>query len=577
MSNVYGIALSGLNAARAGLSTTSNNISNSNTVGYNRQQLVQEARSATVGDGGFVGQGVDIDSIARVYSEFINSQQQKATSDASFYDAKAQQVTKLDSTIADDASGLSSALSGFFSAAQTLSTNPADLSARQNFLSGAETLAARFNALNDVMDDIRTVTNQKVVDTVQKINDASTEIAELNKRIVALGSQSFTKGAPNDLLDRRDKLIMSLAEQVQVTRVNLSDGSVNLFLSNGQPLVVKDTPFQLKTEVDPSDPQNLLVGNRSTINGQERLISFDAGTLGTGALAGFLDFREKELAQYQNTLGLLAAQVGQTVNSIQTSGVDLDGNAGTPLFTYGGQSNAMDGIARAVPNRYNSTINPTDVNFRSIDFSKVTTADYDVSIIAGQPRFRELGSGGSYTPATLVNDPAGDYYEIRDASGSALLSFTLSNTSPAEGDKFTLMPSREGARNLSVSLSNPALIAASSSVNPSVGNNQNILAINALQTSKVLFQSNGASGVSVSDGFNQLVSKIGNKTRELTVSNEARQTVLGQVMESRDALSGVNMDEEAANLIKYQQAYQASGRVISLSKEMFELVLGIFG
>jgi len=82
--------------------------------------------------------------------------------------------------------------------------------------------------------------------------------------------------------------------------------------------------------------------------------------------------------------------------------------------------------------------------------------------------------------------------------------------------------------------------------------------------------------VSISDAFNQLVSKVGNKARELKVSTESREVLLNQVVETRDALSGVNMDEEAANLLKYQQAYQAAGRVISLSKEMFEQILQIF-
>ena len=105
MSNsVYGIALSGLNAARSGLSTTSNNIANSNTVGYNRQQVIQQARPSTGSDIGYIGQGVDIASVQRVYSDFINAQEQKATSDAAFFGAKAQQIARVDAMVADDAS-----------------------------------------------------------------------------------------------------------------------------------------------------------------------------------------------------------------------------------------------------------------------------------------------------------------------------------------------------------------------------------------------------------------------------------------------------------------------------------------
>ena len=576
MSNsIYGIALSGLNAARSGLGTTSHNIANANTVGFNRQQVVQEARPSFGGEIGYIGQGVDIASVQRVYSDFINSQQQKATSEASYYQAKSEQISRIDSMVADDSSGVSSALSDFFAAAQQLSTTPADLSARQNYLSASETLASRFNSLNNVMEELKAATNLRVGDTVAQINDYSTQIAELNDRIVSVSAQTFNGGAPNDLLDQRDNLVMKLAEQVQITRVNMDDGSVNLFLGNGQPLVVKNNAFEISTEIDPNDSQNLLVGMQQEINGTEHLINFDSESLGKGALAGYLSFRDAELAKFQNTVGLLAARIGETVNNVQLAGVDLDGNAGTALFSFA-SGTFLDGISRVAPNLNNSTSNPTTVTFRSIDLSKISGVDYEISIIGGVPNYREAGSSGSFTPATLVSNPLGDYYQISDAASAPLVTFQLSNTTPQEGDSFTLMPVREAALNIGVAITRPVEVAASSTTNPSTGNNENIRAVTALQTSRTLFQSNGSAGVSIADGFNQLVSQVGNKTREFESAAVSRESVLSQISESRDALSGVNMDEEAATLLRYQQAYQASGRVISLAKEMFEQILGIF-
>ena len=577
MSNsVYGIALSGLNAARAGLSTTSHNIANSNTVGFNRQQVIQQSRPSTGSDIGFIGQGVDIASVQRVYSDFINSQEQKATSDAAFYNAKAQQIARVDAMIADDASGLSSALSIFFGAAQTLSTNPADLAARQNYLSSAETLSSRFNGLNTVMDELRSATNLKVRDTVEQLNNATSQIAALNNQIVTAQNQTSTGGPPNDLMDRRDKLILELSEQVQTTRVDMADGSTNLFLANGQSLVIGTTQFKVQTQVDPQDPQNLLVGMTTNVNGQDRLLAFDSSSLGNGALAGFLSFREDELTEYQNTIGLLAARIGQTVNDIQTAGVDLDNNPASALFSFGSSGSFVDDISRVVPNVNNSTVNPTQVTLRGLDLSKLGPAEYEVQIVGSQPRYREVGSDGPFVPANLVTDPGGDYYEIRDPAGAPLLSFQLNNATPQEGDRFVLMPVREAALNMRTALDRPSEVAASSAVNPSIGNNENILAVAALQNSRTLFQSNNSAGVSISDGFNQLVSRVGNKTREFNLAAESRETVLNQVADSRDALQGVNMDEEAANLIKFQQAYQASGRVISLSKELFDQILSMF-
>lgn len=577
MSNsVYGIALSGLNAARAGLSTTSHNIANSNTVGFNRQQVIQQSRPSTGSDIGYIGQGVSIASVQRVYSDFINSQEQKATSDAAFFQAKSQQIARVDAMVADDASGLSSALSIFFGAAQTLTTNPADLAARQNFLSASETLASRFNGLNTVMDELRGATNLKVRDTVEQLNNATSQIASLNNQIVTALNQTSNGGPPNDLMDRRDKLILQLSEQVQTTRVDMADGSTNLFLANGQSLVVGPTQFKVQTQVDPQDPQNLLVGMSTKVNGQERLLAFDADSLGNGALAGFLSFRQDELTEYQNTIGLLAARVGQAVNDIQTAGVDLDGNPGNALFSFGSSGNFVDDISRVVPNVNNSTANPTEISIRGLDLSKLSAAEYEVQIVGGVPRYREAGSDAAFVPANFVADPGGDYYEIRDPAGAPLLSFQLDNAAPQEGDRFILMPVREAALNMRTAIDRPSEVAASSAVNPSIGNNENILGIAALQNSRTLFQSNNSAGVSISDGFNQLVSRVGNKAREFNMAAESRETVLNQVADSRDALQGVNMDEEAANLIKFQQAYQASGRVISLSKELFDQILQMF-
>lgn len=577
MSNsVYGIALSGLNAARSGLSTTSHNIANSNTVGFNRQQVIQQSRPSTGSDIGYIGQGVDIASVQRVYSDFINAQEQKATSDAAFFGAKAQQIARVDAMIADDASGLSSALSIFFAAAQTLSTNPADLAARQNYLSSADTLSTRFNGLNTVMDELRGATNLKVRDTVEQLNNATSQIASLNNQIVTALNQTSNGGPPNDLMDRRDQLILQLSEQVQTTRVDMADGSTNLFLANGQSLVVGTTQFPVQTQVDPQDPQNLLVGMSTKINGQDRLLAFDAKSLGNGALAGFLSFREDELTEYQNTISLLAARIGQAVNDVQTAGVDLDNNPGNALFSFGSSGNFVDDISRVVPNVNNSTVNPTQITVRDLDLSKLSAAEYEVQIVGSQPRYREMGSDGPFIPASLVTDPGGDYFEIRDPTGAPLLSFQLNNATPQEGDRFVLMPVREAALNMRTAIDRPSEVAASSAINPSIGNNENILKVAALQTARTLSQSNNSAGVSISDGFNQLVSRVGNKTREFNLAAESRETVLNQVADSRDALQGVNMDEEAANLIKFQQAYQASGRVISLSKELFDQILSMF-
>jgi len=580
MSNsIYGIALSGLNASRSGLATVSHNIANVNTVGYNRQEVVQNARPSNSVGSEYIGQGVDVQTVQRVYSEFLTSQQEKANSDYAFYAAKADQIGRIDGTIADDASGLASALSDFFGAAQTLSTDPADMPARQNFLSTADSLAARFNSTSTAMDDLRNATDLKVTDAVQKLNDASTQIAELNRRILTSSSQALGDGKPNDLMDQRDQLVMKLSEQVQLTKVTLNDGSINLFMGNGQPLVVRDQTFPVTAQRDPSDPENLLVGVTRKINGEDRLITFDSKALGGGALAGYMSFRENELNTFQNKIGLMAAKLGETVNALQQSGVDLQGVKGLDLFKFGNPSNLPGDYARINPNAYNSKTNPVDLNLSTLNLNKVTGEDYEVLMASGgagaKPQYRVAGSGADFKDVPV--DGTGKFY-IPDPAGNAVLTFGFSGALNASnvGDRFTVMPTRDAARNIGMNITRPELVAAASASDPSSGNNEVILGVANLRSQGMLYQNFSTRGVSITEAFNQMVSQVGNKTRELEVAKGARESVLNQVTETRDALSGVNLDEEAANLLKYQQAYSAAGRVISLSKDMFDQILTMF-
>jgi len=330
---------------------------------------------------------------------------------------------------------------------------------------------------------------------------------------------------------------------------------------------------------DPSDPENLLVGVNRVINGQERLITFDSEALGGGSLSGYLSFRETELAQYQNTIGLMAAQIGQSVNTLQAAGVDLSGTPGLDLFAFGNPTSIPGDFARVNPNAYNSKVNPLQVQLGTLNLNKVTGDDYEVlmSNDAGgaKPQFRIAGSGAEFVD--VPTDINGDFF-IPDAANNPVLTFNFNTAASAAnvGDRFTLMPTRDAARNMRMNIQRPEQVAAASAADPSSGNNQNILAVAGLRTQGALYQNFSARGSSVTEVFSQLVSKVGNKTRELEVASDARGAVLSQVVETRDALSGVNLDEEAANLLKYQQAYQASGRVISLSKDMFDQILTMF-
>jgi flagellar hook-associated protein 1 FlgK len=557
--SVFGIALSGLSAARIGIATVSHNISNVNTANFSKQEVIQGPSDAQPFGNGFIGQGVSIRDIRRAYSDFATAQLNESISNAGYFEGYSSQISKVDTLFGDQNAGLSSAVTDFFSSVQDMSTNPNDGSSRQNVVSTAEALSSRFNSLDSQLTDLRSATNNRIDISVTSVNQITAQIGELNKQIIVSANSGVDKLAPNDLLDKRDGLIRDLAKEVQITQVRQDDGAVNVFLGNGQALVVKDRAFQITSQRDPSNPEDFQLGlklNPGTPN--EKLIQFAPSDLGTGSLAGYLNFREGPLTQYQNTLGLIAAQFTTKINEINKNGVDQTGAPGVDLFNANG--------SRTVNNLQNKGDGQLTVGV--VDFAKVTGKDYELSIVGGQLSSRLLGSRSDFTPLT----PTGPGTFMLDGA----VSFSLSGN-PQEGDKFVLMPTRDAARNIRLIEKDPARLAAAKTPN-SPGDNSNLLDIADLQTKEVLYQADpGARGSSLLTAYNQLVSQIGNKTREVRLAGDARNSILDINAQSQQSISGVNLDEEASDLLKYQQAYQAAGRVISLSKELFDQVVNLMG
>src|SRR5579862_1819739 len=248
MSNsIFGIGLSGLYAAQAGLLTTGHNISNVNTPGYTRQQIIQAATTPQQTASGFIGTGTTVSTVRRVYSDFLNTQALQQQAAASQLDTYSTQTSQLDNLFGDSTAGLSPALSDFFAGVNAVAANPSDIPSRQTLLSSAQGLVGRFQALDQQLTEARTGVNTQITSTVTTINSLSTNIADLNRQIAVANSTSAGLQPPNDLLDQRDQLLTQLNQQVGATAVAQNDGSINVFLPNGQALVVGQTSYSLTT------------------------------------------------------------------------------------------------------------------------------------------------------------------------------------------------------------------------------------------------------------------------------------------------------------------------------------------
>jgi flagellar hook-associated protein 1 FlgK len=503
-------------------------------------------------------------------------------------------------------------------------------------LSNAEALVSRFQSMDQHMSQIREGVNTQITSTITEINSLADQVAEINHQIIlaegAAGGQSA-----NDMLDQRDEMINQLSKLINTDTVRQSDGSVNVYIGNGQALVVGSQTLSLKAIVSPDNPDNLTIGLMSGGN----TIQLPENQITGGALGGILSFRTVSLDSAQNALGRIAITLAQTFNEQHQSGMDLNGEMGEDFFTV------------PSPNVVSASTNDSSSNITVgiSDFGALTSSDYRFSY-----------DGTNYTLTRLSdNDSISTLVAPSGTTPLTLDGVSVTGTSILANERFLIQPTINGAKNIEVNIKDTTKIAAAGpnrtnaalsntgtgtisagTVNPlpldpnlqqpltitfhapydgqfdvtgtgtglpatnqvytagtdisfngytfqidgspaagdiftitpnssGSADNRNVLLLGALQTANTL--ENGSA--TFQSAYGQLVSQIGNKTRELEVTSKAQANLLAQTERSIQSISGVNLDEEAANLMRFQQAFQASSKVIEISNTLFDSILRI--
>ncbi len=569
MSSILNNALSGLMASRTALTTTSNNIGNANTEGYSRQRAVFADRGSDLQGGVYVGRGVNVSQIQRGYSDLINGEVNRNLSLSGSFRTSQSLLGRIDTLIAAENVGINGAFVDFFESAQDLSVRPTDIVSRNSFLSRTQNLTSRINDLDRLFNTVIDESSNGIKDSVTLINELSKQISDLNIKIQS--SKSSTPGSPgsNDLSDQRDLAVQKMAEQIEINRVVQEDGSYAIFMKNGQPLVAESVAYQLQTRTNPTDSTEVQVGVNALIGTQTEFIPFPDGKFGSGRLGGLYE-AQKKTNEYKNALGLVAVRLAETVNAAITSGLDQDENPGSPLFGFLGSGGAVNGFSSVIGNQFNSDLNST-LSITSIDTSVTLPKEYEVYRNSSGDMFvRERGQFVEGAPVTETPPGSG----IFDANG--LFEFSVSG-SFANGDSFIVAPVKNAATNLRVLIEDPFQLATAGV--PDIGDpfapgdNKPILDIVELQNKVSVYANTPSSGTSLIGAFNQLVNNVGNDKRELDTNLAAQDALLNQVLADKDAFSGVNLDEEAANLIQYQQLYQAASQVISIERTLFDSFL----
>jgi flagellar hook-associated protein 1 FlgK len=653
VADILNIGTSALSAFKRSLTTTGHNIANSETEGYSRQRVNLGTRIPELTGAGYVGSGVRVTEIQRLYDDYLATQMRTSQSTTSQLQSYYEYASVIDGLVADSSIGLDPAVQDFFNALHVLSDDPSSIPSRQVVLSEAQSLVDRFHDLTSQFNSIRNQLNGQLDDVVTEVSTLAESIAEVNQAIVeALGASGGE--IPNDLMDQREVLLNHLSEKVSISVVPQANGAWNVFVGRGQALVIDSTAATLSTAQDPNDinARDILF---SGISGSQVITDFISG----GELGGILSFQEEMLNPVQNQLGLVAIGISDRINSQHRLGLDLDGLFGGDLFS--------PAAVEVLPN------NPAApaVSASIIDSGNLTASDYELVTVdgaAGDFRLTRLSDGQVWTfnaaayPYTYP--PAGDLDGINITIPGAATT----------GDIFLIRPTRRAAGDIALEIRDPRQLAAAAPVrleaatnsvsggpnlgtatvtqpaisdlgniplvgditleyssaipgftvtggpggtiaydpttqsagvefnfpaygdmtftirgipqdgdrflitnnSSGVGDNRNVLALADLQNANTLLGSSSgtAETATFQQVYGQMVADVGTKTRHTEITAETSAGLLERHQMALSSVNGVNLDEEAANLVRYQQAYQAAAQVISVASTLFDTLLG---
>lgn len=652
MSGILNVGTRALQANQAALQTAGNNIANVNTPGYSRQTVVLQNVEGQFTGGGYIGKGVDIQTIQRNFSAFLTTQSAMATSVQAADSTRADKLRQMEGIFEGGSTGLGAAVSDMLNAFSDVASAPTDLTARTVVLTRIDETADRMRAASQRLDDLQQGVAQELDQKINAINSLATSIAGVNQEIAR---QQGSGQPPNDLLDRRDQLVRELNKYIQTSSIPADDGTVGIFIGGSQALVLGTTasPLSLVKDEFGQASSKLAI----TRNGQS--ITLDENTLGGGEVPGLLRFQNTDLVEGRNLLGRLTLAITTSMNDQHKLGLDLDGNAGGNLFspTVFGAENVR---APAPPASLNT--GSASIALSISDATQFVASDYELNFTSAT-----TGSITRRSDGLVVNFPQTPATTAPVLATFDGLSISLPAGTPNAGDRFLIKPFSTAATNVASVFSSPRALAVASPVVGSMGTGNT----GSLQQASLVARSNPPSatpvtltftgpnsytrsdqpptmvfsytpgqpiegttpattplsqwsltlqgtpkdrdtftvfnikdptltldlrlnagnasammdlrdkpmfdGAALTDGYASLMSQVGIRTQMATYAADVSGSIASNLEKDRTSVSGVNLDEEAAKLLQFQQAYQASAKMIQIAQNVFDTLIQSLG
>jgi flagellar hook-associated protein 1 len=641
-------------ANQVALQTAGHNIANVNTPGYSRQTVVLQTVQGQFTGGGYIGQGVDVQTILRNQSELLTRQSATAGSVQSSDIVRAERLRQLQEVFSGGTAGLGAAINDMMNAFSDVVSAPTDITARTVVLTRMDETAARMRSAADRINEIQYTVTEQLHSSVAAVNSLAQQMASVNEQIARAKGNGQT---PNDLLDQRDQIIRDINQYVQTTQIPADDGTVGLFVAGSQPLVLGTTATSLSVgdaTAFPGSGQLKLFFNRPGA----APVEMDENVLGGGSMSGLLRFNNNDLSEGRNLLGRMAMAIGMTMNDQHNLGLTLDGALGKDLFavptsmpghtngagvgtvsftgptqfsasdyeirfttgTAGQVVRLSDGKSTPFTDAANlATLQIDGLNFNLTTpgnpgermlFKPFSTAAANIQSLVYSPRdlavanpvnaamgtsnggtlqLSGLKATGLPNPPGLVLPANANPAAVPPILGGVQLRFTAGPPTTYDVlDRGTAPPTTIAAAQpytpgapisingweikLQGSPNTGDTVVIGNAADPQYGdtftrNSGNASALMGLRDVKMFDDS------TLSDGYAGAIAQVGTRTQSALFAAELSTTIASNLERDRTAISGVNLDEEAARLIQYQQAYQASSKMIQIAQNIFDSLL----
>ena len=548
--DIFDIGRLGIKAQQTAIQVTSHNIANINTDGYSRQEVVFDEAAPVNGNPGQVGRGVNVASIRRKYDSFIEGQLLDSKQSFGNLELQKSALAKLETIFYDSqGTGINNLLDDFFKSFQDVSANPSGTPERISLLSKAGAFADTVNNTYSSLVQVQKDVNAQISQTVTNINNLTSQISDLNVKI----SEAENVGQnANDFRDKRGQLLNDLAKKINIQSYEGANGQISVIGAGSALLVDKGTSW------------NLGVKNNADNNGYYNVVYNPSGSnsaditnsISNGNLKGLITIRDTTTSGVIDKIDRFAASVANEINQVHRGGFGLDGSTGVNLFTP-----ALEAGDAASVSAGSANSNKSNVNVSIDDPTKLTYQNYELTF-----------SNGSYTIKNkTTNNLQSNVYSNPSVFTFEGLSFNITGTH-ADGDTFSISAHKDAAKNLKVALttSETDKIAAATVSDSNRGDNRNAVAISQLQDKLTVDGNSSFNGY-----YSSIVGAIGADSQYASSSFAAQDFSMKQMKNMRESVSGVSLDEEMTNIMKFQRAYEASARLITVGDELLQTLIGM--